>query len=201
MPTFLASFPNSRIESRPATTSETTAQVSLPTTPADPTVLAAANLNRTGLTVRNTHTSQSMRFGYPNADGSAPTVAQLTSSGKLLRPAEESYIDTNQNVYGINLGADAFDSAAIDSMQVGFGIMTINFAADPGLSAVQIGDTVTVSGAANAGNNGTFTIIGVSIAGKTISCNNPAAVDEGPPTAATCSVHGIIEVDVEEGSG
>lgn len=107
MAQFLASFPNSRVENRPATTSEVTSQVELPLSPAVVTVLAFANLNRTGLTLRNTSLTDQFLYTFPNPDGTAPTVAQIQADGKLVNPNEQTSIDTNQAVYAINIGTQA----------------------------------------------------------------------------------------------
>lgn len=62
MATLLASFPNSRIKPRPATSQSDTLIVSVPA--GVPTLVAPANQNRTLITLRNTSSADTAYYGY-----------------------------------------------------------------------------------------------------------------------------------------
>jgi len=90
----LASFPNSRIKPRPATTSSDTFSITVPTAVA--TLIAAANPNRTVLTIRNTSPTDAY-YGYD----AGITVAPGPTSGFLLKGLDSVDIQDPGDVYVI----------------------------------------------------------------------------------------------------
>lgn len=82
MATLLASFPNSRIKPRPATTQSDTYIATVPSGVA--TLIAAANVNRTLITVRNNSTSD-IYYGYD-----ASITGSVGANGGFLLKAYDS---------------------------------------------------------------------------------------------------------------
>ncbi len=94
----LASFPNSRIKPRPATSIAVTSHVSCAAGVA--TLIQVADPNRTYLNVRNLDSTVTIYLGYD------PTVD--ASSGMPLVPGQEyDDIATQQNVYIFNPSGSA----------------------------------------------------------------------------------------------
>jgi hypothetical protein len=95
-----ASFKNSRIASRKATTNSYTTKVSVPVGITN-TLLIAANLNRTYLTVRvaSSDPLDQIRYGYSDL----PT---LNVDGMLLRGGEGADLEAPNPLYARNLGAN-----------------------------------------------------------------------------------------------
>jgi hypothetical protein len=96
----LASFPNSRIKSRPPTLTADTGIFIVPpsngvNTP--PGLIVPANAARTYLTIRNT-TGVNWRYGYVNRN-------TLWQDGFLLLPNDAAQIDAQGDVYAITEGA------------------------------------------------------------------------------------------------
>jgi len=89
----LASFPNSRIKPRPATTQSSTAILTIPSGIA--TLVAIANLNRTLLLIRNLNSTSNLFYGY------TATVDGLVrpDGGMLIKPFDTAEIDDPGNVY------------------------------------------------------------------------------------------------------
>jgi hypothetical protein len=88
----LASFPNSRIKPRPATTSSDTQIEPVPTGVA--TIVAPANLNRTTLTIRNLGNTDAY-YGYDaSIDGSVGT-----NGGMLIKGLDSVDIDDPGDIY------------------------------------------------------------------------------------------------------
>jgi hypothetical protein len=87
----LASFPNSRIKPRPATSQATTIQVTIPSGGLTATLVAAADPNRTYANLRN-FSGADMYYGYANTINA--------STGMLLKGLEsEDDIAAPKNIY------------------------------------------------------------------------------------------------------
>ena len=98
---YLASFKNSRVYGRKATTSAMTDSLNVAADPAV-TILAVADPNRTYLQVRNLHATDSMFYGYATG-GVVPTAAQLISDGQELKAGEVSNdIEDPEAVYAVS---------------------------------------------------------------------------------------------------
>lgn len=94
MPTYaLASFKNSRISTRQATTEGDTFQVPVALGPAN-TLLAAANTNRTYLTIRNTNTTTGEDMYYDYFDN-----PNILTEGFLLKAGEAADLESPEAVY------------------------------------------------------------------------------------------------------
>lgn len=99
--TYLASFKNSRVYGRKATTSAETLAANAAVAPAV-TVLAVADPNRTYLQVRNLHATDSLRYGYATG-GVAPTAAFLLANGQELRAGEvDNDLEDPEAVYAVS---------------------------------------------------------------------------------------------------
>lgn len=88
-----ASFKNSRVEPRAATSSADVSQVAVGT--GSNTLIAAANSNRTYITLRNENTTagEDMRYDYFD-NGS------ILSQGFLLKAGEAVDLETRGEIYG-----------------------------------------------------------------------------------------------------
>lgn len=118
----LASFPNSRIRPRKPTESATTFGRTVEPDgtigavdpgAAEPvfadedsqtvngnTVVAARNLNRTYLTIRNVDPSESIAYAYDD-------TIDITVDGMILRAGDSADLESPQTVYAVSLGAVA----------------------------------------------------------------------------------------------
>jgi len=103
MPAYdLASFKNSRVYGRKATTTAETDGMNVATNAGPPTLIVAANVDRTYLTVENNHGTDTMRYGYATA-GVPPTLAFLLSDGMVLvAGAVAADLETPEAVYAIS---------------------------------------------------------------------------------------------------
>lgn len=86
----LGSFPNSRVSPRPATQRAETETVTVGNTN---TLIAAANPNRTYLTIKN-NGNEPMNYGYED-------LVTLATSGFQLQPGEGIDIDSPGEVWGV----------------------------------------------------------------------------------------------------
>jgi hypothetical protein len=94
MPTYsLASFKNSRISTRQATTEGDTFQVPVALGPTN-TLLAAANTNRTYLTIRNTSAVAGEDMYYDYFDN-----PNMLTEGFLLKNGEAADLESPEAIY------------------------------------------------------------------------------------------------------
>ena len=98
MGTRLASFPNSRIKPRPARTAGVTPIVSLPDSLV--TLIAAANIDRTSIMVRNLDASVTMKYGYASDINAA-------DKGFSLKAGETVSLDDPGDIYGYQTSGGA----------------------------------------------------------------------------------------------
>jgi hypothetical protein len=101
--TYLASFKNSRIYGRKATTTALTSAVSVgANTDPTATLLFSADPNRTYAQARNLHSSDAMFYGYAVL-GVPPTVAFLLSEGQELKAGEVTNdLEDPEAIYAIS---------------------------------------------------------------------------------------------------
>lgn len=103
MATLLASFPNSRIKPRPATSQSDTSIVTCPTGMA--TLIAPANPNRTLITIRNIAVGLTGYYGYDNAIDGSPGA----NGGFELRGGDSADIQDPGDVYFFNNSGSPID--------------------------------------------------------------------------------------------
>jgi hypothetical protein len=87
-----ASFQNSRVKPRPATTLAQTGRIIVGVTEV---VIDSDNENRTYLEIRNQSTTDTIFFGYPSQFGS------LLTQGMPLKPGESYNIETQEEVRAV----------------------------------------------------------------------------------------------------
>ena len=94
-----ASFKNSRISPRAATTSADTGVVTVNLGPAN-TLIKAADSTRTYITIRNTSVGDDMRYGYVDR----PT---LGTDGFLLKAGESIDLESPGDIWAVGVGVAA----------------------------------------------------------------------------------------------
>jgi len=94
-----ASFKNSRFFGRKATTTATTFPTSIPAD-GNNHLIVAADPTRTYITIRNTSTTDDLRYGYTNDP-------LLNVNGQLLRKNEAADLESPTTIYARNIGAAA----------------------------------------------------------------------------------------------
>ena len=98
----LASFKNSRIYGRKATTSALTTTAVVANSAGPISLVDAANVDRTYLTLENNHATDALRYGYATG-GTAPTLAYLLASGMLLvAGAVAADLETPEAIYAVS---------------------------------------------------------------------------------------------------
>lgn len=88
-----ASFKNSRVSTRKATTQSITGEINILTSSPN-TLISAANLNRTYLTLRNENATAGNDIRYAYSD--SPTIL---TTGFLLKAGEAVDLESPQDVY------------------------------------------------------------------------------------------------------
>ena len=104
----LASFKNSRIYGRQATTAATTSENTVvANTALAPTLISAYDANRTYITLRNLNGSpdfpaatDAMRYIYQAVDDPVPTIAQILANGFVLDPKLAIDLESPEAVWG-----------------------------------------------------------------------------------------------------
>lgn len=104
-PTFLASFPNSRVKPRSATSSESPSTVTVKpagagTGPLGTTVVNVADPNFTFLTIENMHATDSMAFGFD------PATLIAHTKEFVLKASQAIDDESPETMYGISLTAN-----------------------------------------------------------------------------------------------
>jgi hypothetical protein len=103
----LASFPNSRINPTPATSSAVQTETVAPanTFVGPLPVLVPANPNRTYLTIYNNDPTNGLKFVNVANGGPAPTAAFVLANGFTLIPGAAYEVDTPEAVYAVSVTA------------------------------------------------------------------------------------------------
>ena len=105
MPTFLASFPNSRIKPRSATSNEdpvphTVKAAGTGTGPNGTTQIAVENPNRTFLTIHNLSETNDIAYGFD------PAALAAGTKKKTIKKTQALDDESKDAVYAIGIGAD-----------------------------------------------------------------------------------------------
>lgn len=96
MPNCLASFQNSRIRPRNATTTAQTGSVTISNV--TETTIRPANVNRTYMTLRNLDSTNPIRYGYPAQYGT------LSVDGFLLKAGDAVDLESTEEIRAIASG-------------------------------------------------------------------------------------------------
>lgn len=102
---FLASFSNSRVFPRPATSDATTGSGSV-----NPTEVVKAieqNENMTYATIRNIHPTQNLYYTYRFTEEDAPTHEDIVTDGFILEAGDSYDIEAKKDLYITTVGDEA----------------------------------------------------------------------------------------------
>jgi uncharacterized phage protein gp47/JayE len=114
-------------------------------------------------------------------------------AGKLLRQSATGVLWETLADAEIPALSNLFEDLAIDSIEnQSPGIDRVTFNDDPDLTPVAIGDSLTIEGAANASNNGTFSITAKDLAGYWIEIANEDHTDGTDDEDPAMDVSGTI---------
>ena len=98
----LASFKNSRVYGRKATTSASTADLVINAIAGPPTLILAADLDRTYGTLENLHATDSMKYMYRASGAAIPTIAQILANGFELLAGVGVDTESPEELYGLS---------------------------------------------------------------------------------------------------
>lgn len=161
--------------------------------------MIASELNENNFTGGNKSLTMNVTMSSTN-NALSPILDTHRTSLIVINNKVNNPSETNMNV--ANLDYNTVLSANTTIAFSGSTISTANTTARAALASLTVGKYVTISGAANAGNNGTFLVTAISAGGTSITVNGTLTTESaGSAVTIVERVRFVDEIAAEESSG